>query len=196
MNIKQLVGAGDKIIGFTLPFALAGIILNVLFPQWFIMNTGLIGIIGLVREPGWFQTFGLPYKSCIFRTKVLKKCCFNMEVVLKLKFPNNSIIGSALLGLGIPFWLTSVIQMLKYVPQNKLITKSPFLLILHPIYTSVVLLVIPGLTFVFDTWVGLLIGAILYIISRIFRGQEEKKLEELFREEYTTYRSKIIIPWL
>jgi len=33
----------------------------------------------------------LPHKSCIFRTKVLKKCCFYKEVVQKLKFPNNSI---------------------------------------------------------------------------------------------------------
>ena len=150
MNIKQLAGSGDKIMGFTLPFALAGIIMNVLYPQWFKMNTGLTGII----------------------------------------------IGSVLLGLGVPFWLISVVQMLKYVPQNKLITKGPFLVVLHPIYTSVALLVIPGLTFVFDTWVGLLIGAILYIISRIFRGQEDKKLDNLFTNEYEKYRSKVIIPWL
>jgi len=150
MNIKQLAGSGDKIIGFTLPFALAGIILNVVYPQWFIMNAGLAGVI----------------------------------------------IGSVLLGFGVPFWLTSVVQMLKYVPQNKLITKGPFLAVMHPIYTSVALLVIPGLTFVFDTWVGFLIGAILYIISRIFREWEEKKLEELFTKEYAIYRSKVIIPWL
>jgi protein-S-isoprenylcysteine O-methyltransferase Ste14 len=150
MNIKQLAGAGDKIIGFTLPFALAGIILNVLYPQWFIMNTGLIGVI----------------------------------------------VGSVLLGLGVPFWLISVVQMLKYVPQNKLITKGPFLAVMHPIYTSVALLVIPGLTFIFDTWLGLLIGAILYIISRIFRGQEDKKLANFFTKEYEIYRSKVIIPWL
>jgi len=150
MNIKQLAGAGDKVMGFTLPFALAGIILNVLYPQWFKMNFGLIGII----------------------------------------------IGSVFLVLGIPFWLISVVQMLKYVPQNKLITKGPFLLVQHPIYTSVALLVIPGLTLVFDTWVGFLIGAILYIISRIFRGHEERKLEELFTEEYEKYRSKVIIRWL
>jgi protein-S-isoprenylcysteine O-methyltransferase Ste14 len=150
MNIKQLAGAGDKIIGFTLPFALAGIILNILYPQWFIMNTGLTGII----------------------------------------------IGSVLLVLGVPFWLISVVQMLKYVPQNKLITKGPFGVVLHPIYTSVALLIIPGLTLVFDTWVGFLIGVILYSISRIFRGQEDKKLEELFTKEYDIYRSKVIIPWL
>jgi len=31
MNIKSLVGAGDQIMAATLPFALAGIILNVLY---------------------------------------------------------------------------------------------------------------------------------------------------------------------
>ena len=150
MNIKQLVGAGDKIMGFTLPIALVGVILNVLFPQWFIMNASLTGII----------------------------------------------IGLVLLGLGVPFWLISVVQMLKYVPQNRLITNGPFLVILHPIYTSVALLVIPGLAFVFDTWALILIGVILYIISRIFRGQEDKNLEDIFAKEYETYRSKVIIPWL
>jgi len=150
MNIKQLAGTGDKIIGFTLPFALAGIILNVLYPQWFKMDSGLTGVI----------------------------------------------IGAVLLVLGIPFWLISVVQILKYVPQNKLITKGPFSVLLHPIYTSIALLVIPGLTLVFDTWLGFLIGAILYIISRIFRGREEKKLETLFMGEYEKYRSKVIIRWL
>jgi protein-S-isoprenylcysteine O-methyltransferase Ste14 len=150
MNLKQLVGSGDKIMGFTLPFALVGIILNVLYPQWFKMNTGLTGII----------------------------------------------IGMVFLVLGIPFWLISVIQMLKYVPQNKLITKGPFLLVLHPIYTSVALLVLPGLSFVFDTWVGLLIGVVLYIISRIIRDQEEKILIDMHAEAYQTYRTKVLIPWL
>ena len=150
MNIKQLVGSGDKIMGLTLPFVLAGIILNVLYPQWFKMNAGLAGVI----------------------------------------------IGLVLLVLGIPFWLISVVQMLKYVPQNKLITKGPFLLVLHPIYTSVALLVFPGLSFVFDTWVGLLIGVILYIISRIFRHQEERALSDMHTEAYPTYRTKVLLPWL
>ena len=147
MNIKILVGAGDKIIGLTLPFALVGIILNMFYPYWFKMNTGIV-------------------------------------------------IGSVFLLLGIPFWLISVVQMLKYVPQNKLITKGPFLVLLHPIYTSVALLVIPGLSLVLDAWVGLGIGVILYGISRIFRTHEEDKLNFLFPHEYPVYRSKVLISWL
>ena len=149
-KIEQLTGSGGIIMGLSLPFAIIGIILNVLFPQWFKMNTGMPGII----------------------------------------------IGAVFLVLGIPFWLVSLVQMLRYVPQNKLITKGPFRIMLHPIYTSVALLVIPGLTLVLDTWIGFGIGIILYIISRIFRIQEEKKLEDCFSEEYKAYRSVVLIPWL
>ncbi len=150
MNIKIFIGAGDKIMRLSLPFALAGIVLNVLYPAWFTMNIGVTGII----------------------------------------------TGSVMLVLGIPFWLISVAQMIKYVPRNQLITKGPFRLVLHPIYTSVALLVIPGISLVLDTWAGLAIGAILYIFSRIFRIQEERKLNDIFPEDYQAYRSKVFIPWL
>jgi protein-S-isoprenylcysteine O-methyltransferase Ste14 len=150
MNIKALVGAGDKMMLLSLPFAAGGIVLNVLYPHFFQLHLGLTGIL----------------------------------------------TGAILLAAGIPFWLFSVFQMMRYVPQNKLITKGPFGVISHPIYTSVAILVIPGIGFLFDTWVGLAIGAILYSISRIFRGQEDNKLNDIFSEEYQTYRSKVLIPWL
>jgi hypothetical protein len=40
---------------------------------------------GLVRKPCWF-----PNKSRSFSAFSLQNCCFNKEVVQKLKFPNNS----------------------------------------------------------------------------------------------------------
>ena len=150
MNIKSLIGSGDKIMGITLPFAIIGIVLNVFYPQWFKMNIGNTGII----------------------------------------------IGIILLVVGVPLWLTAVFQMVKYVPQNMLITKGAFRIMLHPIYTSVALFVIPGVSFLFDTWLGFAIGIILYVISRIFRGQEERKLDDVFMEEYRTYRSKVILKWI
>ena len=150
MNVKRIVGTGDKIIGLTIPFALVIIVLNILYPQYFQLHSGLVGII----------------------------------------------IGTTFLIIGIPFWFVSVVQILIYIPKNKLITKGPFSILLHPIYTSVAIFVIPGIGFIFDTWAGLGIGAILYIISRFFRVQEEKALHSIFSEEYRTYRSKVILPWL
>jgi len=150
MDIKTLIGAGDKTMAFTLPFALAGIILNILYPQIFLLNYGLVSII----------------------------------------------TGIVFLALGIPFWLAAVVQMIQYVPKNRLITKGPFSILLHPIYTSVAILIIPGLGFIFSSWVGAAIGVILYIISRIFRVREEQKLNGIFGTEYQAYRLNVLIPWL
>jgi protein-S-isoprenylcysteine O-methyltransferase Ste14 len=150
MKIKTLIGAGDQIIGFTLPFALIGIVLNIIYPQFFRMNMGLLGII----------------------------------------------LGSILLIIGVPIWITSAVQVLVYVPRNKLIRTGPFAIVLHPLYSSVALLVIPGVSFVFDTWVGIGIGVILYIFSRLFSVKEDKKLEDIFSNEYRSYRSEVLLPWL
>lgn len=150
MNIKSLIGAGDRIMGTTLPFAALGIVLNLIYPEFFAMNLGWTGI-------------GL---------------------------------GSVFLIAGIPIWFTSVVQVLIHVPRGELITTGPFAIVLHPLYTSVALLVIPGIGFVLDTWVGIAIGAVLYACSRLFAVKEERSLEEAFSTKYLEYRASVIFPWL
>ncbi|OHD17067.1 MAG: hypothetical protein A2086_06190 [Spirochaetes bacterium GWD1_27_9] len=150
MKLKTLIGAGDHIMGFTLPFAIIGIIMNIIYPQFFTMNMGFLRII----------------------------------------------LGFIFLLTGVPIWLISVVQLIIYIPKNKLITTGPFAIVLHPIYSSVAILVIPGVSFLFDTWVGFGIGIILYIFSRIFSVKEDKKLNDIFSNEYQLYRSKVLLPWL
>ncbi len=150
MKLKALMGAGDLIIGCTLPFAAAGIVLNLVFPAVCALDLGLTGIV----------------------------------------------IGIILLAAGVPLWLAAAVQILVSVPKGKLVTTGPFAVVLHPIYTFFGLLVIPGTSFLFDTWVGFAIGIVLYLFSRIFSGREEKKLEESFGEKYRAYRKKVLLPWL
>jgi protein-S-isoprenylcysteine O-methyltransferase Ste14 len=150
VKIKTLIGAGDQIMGFTLPFAIVGIALNMLYPEFFRMNLGLLG----------------------------------------------KITGIVFLIIGVPIWLTSAVQVLLYVPQRKLITSGPFAILLHPLYTSVALLVLPGVGFLLNTWIGLAIGLVLYFFSRRYSVNEEKTLDEMFSEEYRSYRSRVLLPWL
>ena len=89
-----------------------------------------------------------------------------------------------------------MVLILVRVPQKKLITTGPFAVVLHPLYTSVALLVIPGLGLLFDSWVGAAIGVVLYISSRIFSPREEKILLQYFPQEYPAYRKKVLLPWL
>jgi protein-S-isoprenylcysteine O-methyltransferase Ste14 len=106
------------------------------------------------------------------------------------------IAGVILLVIGVPTWLTSVVQILVNVPRRRLITTGPFAVVLHPLYTSVALLVFPGIGLVLDTWLGPALGIILYVSSRLFAEAEGKILEKVFPKEYPAYRSRVILPWL
>jgi protein-S-isoprenylcysteine O-methyltransferase Ste14 len=106
------------------------------------------------------------------------------------------ITGVVLLALGVPIWLASVVQILVHVPRGELITTGPFALVLHPIYASVALLVIPGCGLVLDSWLGFAIGAVLYVSERHFARAEERDLTRRFPLEYPAYRRRVLLPWL
>jgi protein-S-isoprenylcysteine O-methyltransferase Ste14 len=66
----------------------------------------------------------------------------------------------------------------------------------HPLYTGVALLVLPWIGFLFNTWLGVLIGIIVYIGSRIFSSEEEEILSRTFGATWDEYCKKVKIPWL
>ncbi len=106
------------------------------------------------------------------------------------------VLGGVLLTLGIPLWFTSAVQILLCVPKGKLITRGPFALMIHPLYTSVALLVVPGVGLLCDSWLGFALGLVLYVESRRFAPSEERELTERFPDEYPAYRKQVPLPWL
>jgi protein-S-isoprenylcysteine O-methyltransferase Ste14 len=97
---------------------------------------------------------------------------------------------------GVTLWIWSAALILIKVPKKELITNGPYSLVKHPIYTSVALLVLPWIGFLFNTWLGVLVGIILYIGSRIFSPEEEEILSKTFGTTWDEYRNKVKIPWL
>lgn len=106
------------------------------------------------------------------------------------------IAGIVLVAIGGPLWLVSVAQVLIVVPRAKLITAGPYALMLHPLYTSVAVFVIPGVGLIAGSWVGFAIGAVLYLASRLYAPQEERELSAHFGSEYEAYRAKVRFPWI
>jgi protein-S-isoprenylcysteine O-methyltransferase Ste14 len=127
-------------------------------------------------------------------------------VIFNILFPNIFFIGgpfpllkvfsTIVLVSGIIIWGWSVLLVLINVPQKKLITSGPFSFIKHPLYTAVALLIIPSLGFLINTWLGLAIGIVVYIGSRIFSPEEEKTLAKTFGTSWDEYCKKVSFPWL
>ena len=151
MDLKRLVGSGDRIMLLTLPFLIGGLALNIV-------------------RPSLFSVGGPP-------------------AVLK-------VISIIILIPGVAIWLWSVVLILTRVPQRKLITWGPYALVKHPLYTSVALLVLPWIGFLFNTWLGVLVGLVLYVASRRFAPEEERALAKTFGAAWDEYCRRVWIPWL
>ncbi len=130
----------------------------------------IIGFILNILFPSWFSVGG-------------------PSMVLK-------VISIILLIPGVVIWIWSVGLILTKVPQKKLITNGPYSLMKHPLYTGVALLVLPWLGFLLNTWLGALIGIVIYIGSRLFATEEEGQLSKTFGTAWDAYCKKVKIPWL
>jgi len=97
---------------------------------------------------------------------------------------------------GIVVWAWSVGLILAKVPRHELITTGPYTLVKHPLYTAVALLVLPWAGFLLNTWLGVLLGIVLYVASRLYAPAEEEALSTAFGNEWDEYSSQVAISWL
>ena len=127
-------------------------------------------------------------------------------LVLNVAFPSLFDVGGpsealraisiVVLILGITIWIWSVVLILTRVPRGELITTGPFALVRHPLYTSVALLVLPWLGFVLNTWLGAVIGLVMYAGARMYAPEEEAVLAKTFGTAWDDYSNTVRIPWL
>ncbi len=98
--------------------------------------------------------------------------------------------------LGVINWAWSVILILIKAPRKELITTGPFSLVKHPLYVGFVFLIIPWAGFLLNSWLGIVLGLVLYIAIRIFAPKEEQILSKIFGKDWDDYTKKVILPWI
>jgi protein-S-isoprenylcysteine O-methyltransferase Ste14 len=149
--LRTLVGSGDRIGLFALPFLVLGILLS-------------------LADPILFSVGG----------------------------PSTPLLVASIIVLvpGVAIWVWSAVLILTRVPRGELITTGPYDLVRHPLYTAVALLVLPWAGFLFDTWLGVVVGLAVYAGSRMFAPAEEATLRRTFGTAWDDYRRSVKIPWL
>jgi len=117
-----------------------------------------------------------------------------------LPAPVRNAASILLITAGAFFWISSVVMVMKAFKKHRLCTTGPYSLCRHPVYSSWMLLIYPGISLIFNTW--LLLSASLVICLTLCRNVaiEDKYLEEEFGEDYADYRERVpaVIPlsWL
>jgi len=101
------------------------------------------------------------------------------------------VIGIILIVIGFSLNLAAAFPMLKATQERKLQTRGMYSVFRDPMYTVMIILTLPGLFLLLNSWL-VLAGVIpAYICYRIFVKEEHKYLEGLYGDEYREYVKKV-----
>ena len=125
-----------------------------------------------------------------------------LSVLIMIKYPDFlnlgffdmmifKVLGSIWLGLGLIYWVYSAVYFLKNFKPGTLLTKGPFGLCRNPIYSAIIVFIIPALAIVFHSGLTLSIAAVLYIGFKISIHGEYIVLKRTFGEAYTIYERSV-----
>lgn len=100
-------------------------------------------------------------------------------------------LGFIWLGFGFLFWIYSAIYFIRYFKPGQLITKGPFALSRNPIYSSIIVFIIPALGIIFHSGLTLSIALVLYIGFKLSIHGETIVLRKIFGEDYDIYEISV-----
>lgn len=123
-----------------------------------------------------------------------------IAVVVTLLFPSIFTFGEAmripllisgaiLLVIGLIVYATSGKRMTRAVRNAQLVTTGPYRYCRNPLYTSVILALIPGVALMLNSWLVLTASLVGYIAFSRCIGSEDRQMEERFGEAYRVYRN-------
>lgn len=103
----------------------------------------------------------------------------------------NIIIGIIFITLGIPVFLLSAFSIDKYFEEGKLCTEGVYAFIRHPIYGAWIVFIVPGITLILSSILGITIPLFMYFVFNKLIVNEENYLEKLFGQEYLEYKKNV-----
>jgi protein-S-isoprenylcysteine O-methyltransferase Ste14 len=118
--------------------------------------------------------------------------------IFSLGGPENSIknLSVFMFLVGLVVWIWGAALILIKVPQKQLITSGPFALVKHPLYTAIALLVLPWGGIMLNSWLGIVVGMLVYKGMKIYAPEEEILMAKTFGKEWDEYQKRVLLPWV
>jgi protein-S-isoprenylcysteine O-methyltransferase Ste14 len=106
------------------------------------------------------------------------------------------IVAVVIIVVGFTLNLIAAFSMLNAYRNGRLATHGMYALFLNPMYTFQLLLTVPGLLLLLNSWLVLLSVIPAFIAFKVFAKEEEIYLEEQFGKQYTMYKEKVLFKFL
>lgn len=98
--------------------------------------------------------------------------------------------GLVLVIAGALLYFLTVPALLKGLKETRLMTSGTFYLCCNPLYTSILLFIIPGVSLMMNSWIVLTTSIAGYILFKMSIRKEYEEMEEFFGDDFRKYRSE------
>ncbi|MBN1254426.1 MAG: isoprenylcysteine carboxylmethyltransferase family protein [Deltaproteobacteria bacterium] len=102
-----------------------------------------------------------------------------------------SILGIALILIGLPFFIISARTVSRAYNSDKLVTDGIFRCCRHLLYGSWVVFIVPGIALLLKSWIVMSTSLFMYFLLRKLVKKEEVYLEHVFGSDYREYQRRI-----
>ena len=107
-----------------------------------------------------------------------------------------TIVGLVLLVPGLLIWIWAMIAFLPAYFGDRLATRGPYAVMLNPVYSSWIVLVIPGIALLTGWWLLLLTSVVMYVAMLMSVHAEDDFLRQKFGKTYEEYRERVLLKFL
>lgn len=97
--------------------------------------------------------------------------------------------GLALVIIGSIMYFLTAPALLKGLKETKLITTGTYYFCCNPLYSSIILFIIPGISFMMNSWLILTTTVIGFPLCKIFIKSEYLEMERFFGDDFRKYRA-------
>jgi len=129
----------------------------------------------------------IPYLVIAIGLTILFPAIFTFGKDLQKPF---LVAGIIVLALALAFYIATLRLMVPGIRNNRLVTGGVYRLCRNPLYSALLLFLIPGVGLLLNSWIILSASIIGYLLFRKYIFQEEEVLERLFGDDYRNYRNK------
>jgi protein-S-isoprenylcysteine O-methyltransferase len=98
--------------------------------------------------------------------------------------------GLAFLVSGLLIYFLTLPLLLKGLKETKLVTNGSYYLCCNPLYSAIILFMIPGISFIMNSWLVLTACVVAYTAFKITIKKEYAEMEKFFGKEYLEYKSR------
>jgi protein-S-isoprenylcysteine O-methyltransferase Ste14 len=161
-----------------------------------------MGLIAQEKMDSWgigpkLAFFSILYGLLIFALHLHYGARLSIEF---LPYQVLATVGIALIVIGMIFLVTSRKSLKRAFHAGVLCTRGAYGICRHPVYASWVIFLVPGLVLLANSWAGLTMPPVMYVILKILVSKEEQYLDQRFGDEYRSYKKRVpaVLPlgWL